>query len=272
MEVFVLTVKYVLSQFVHLENRRDFLKLFEQLDISLEKSELISIVGGGGKTTSMFRLGRELSAEGKKVLISTTTAIMKPEQDSYKELILTDDSDFVDFKVLEKLNSGIIVIGSKLIKDNTKLKGIDREVIDEIFKRDIFDYIIVEADGAKRKAIKAPDAHEPVIPILTTMVIGLIGLDVVYKKLYEEHVHRADIFAKITNSKLGDQIDDRVIFELIVSKNGIFKSSPSLSKKVVILNKAETKERNRVADKVRMRVEKSSVHIDKIIIGSMKGD
>lgn len=246
-------------------------KLIEALDISLEERELISIVGGGGKTTSMFRLGRELSVRGKKVLISTTTAIMKPDRNCYDNFVLTVDRA-IDYDLLEKLGRGVTVIAREVIKDKNKLKGIDSESIDEIFKREIFDYIIVEADGAKRKAIKAPDSHEPVIPSLTTIVIGLIGLDVVHKKIYEENVHRADIFAKITNSKLGDVIDDRVIYELIASKNGLFKLTPKESKKIVILNKAETKERRKVAEKIDYRVKRSQIDIDKLIIGCMKGD
>ena len=248
------------------------MELFKELNISLEKNELISIVGGGGKTTSMFRLGRELKEHGKKILVSTTTAIMKPEKDSYEQLVLLDDSQDLDYELLKNLSSGITVMGSKLINDDKKLKGVDKQVIDEIFKQNIFDYIIVEADGAKRKAIKAPDTHEPVIPTLTTMVIGLIGLDVAYKKLYEENVHRADIFAQITNSKLGDQIDERMIYELLVSKDGIFKSAPLKSRRMVILNKAETKDRIKVANRVVKMVEKNNTYIDKIIVGSMKGD
>ena len=36
------------------------MKLFEALDIDLTRNELICFVGAGGKTTSLFRLAREL--------------------------------------------------------------------------------------------------------------------------------------------------------------------------------------------------------------------
>ena len=41
---------------------------------------IISLVGGGGKTTTMFGLAERFAAEGKKVLVTTTTHIRRPER------------------------------------------------------------------------------------------------------------------------------------------------------------------------------------------------
>lgn len=240
------------------------MKLFKELNISLDKNELISMTGGGGKTTSMFRLGRELLKHGKRVLISTTTAIFKPNEDSYENLYLTED---IDYKDIKGSNSGLTVIGEEISKNN-KLIGVDGEVIDDIFKMETFDYIIIEADGSKRKSIKAPASHEPVIPSLTTKMVGLIGMDCVNKKIYEQNVHRTDIFCGVTNSKIGDIINKDVIYNLIIAKEGIFKSTPVNSEKYLILNKVETKEREKVADKIKAKVSLNNIDIN-IISGSM---
>lgn len=243
------------------------MELFKALDISLEKTELISIVGGGGKTTSMFRLGRELLSHGKKVLLATTTAIFMPNKTDYEKLFLWEDKkEMID--IIEASSSGVTLLGNTVDKTKNKLKGVDGEVIDEIFKSNIFDYIIVEADGANRKPIKAPASHEPVIPKSTTKVIGLIGTDSIGRKLYEENAHRAEVLANITNSKLGDIIDEKIIYNLIISKQGIFKGAPELAKKYVILNKAETDERKKVSKRVKSMINNSD--IEKIIIGSMR--
>jgi probable selenium-dependent hydroxylase accessory protein YqeC len=39
---------------------------------------VISIIGGGGKTTLMERLAREILVRGETVLVTTTTRIMMP--------------------------------------------------------------------------------------------------------------------------------------------------------------------------------------------------
>ena len=241
------------------------MKLFKELDISLDNQELISITGGGGKTTSMFRLAKELLKHGKKVLISTTTAIMKPDDSKYEQLYLTEDTDY---KTIEPSSSGIVVLGSKVNKIN-KLIRVESQVIDEIFESKKFDYIIVEADGSKRKPIKAPASHEPVIPSLTTKTIGIIGMDAVGQRIYEENVHRAILFSQVTNSKLGDNIDENIIYNLIVSPAGIFKNSPLNSSKYIILNKSETKARNLVSQKIKSKVISNKIDIKNIIIGSM---
>lgn len=240
------------------------MELYEELNISLEKRELISITGGGGKTTSMFKLGKELLSKGKKVLISTTTAIFKPRKDCYENLYLTKNTDYKDIRGSA---SGLTIIGKEISK-NGKLMGISGEIIDEIFKMKTFDYIIVEADGSKRKSIKAPASHEPVIPSLSTQIIALIGMDCLYKKIYEENVHRADKFCSVTNSKIGDLITEDTIYSLIISKDGIFKGSPIKSKKHLILNKVENEERERVCQEIKDKALLNKIDIN-IISGSM---
>ena len=47
----------------------------EALGIDPAQAAQYSLVGGGGKTTAMFRLAHELKALGKKVLVTTTTNI-----------------------------------------------------------------------------------------------------------------------------------------------------------------------------------------------------
>ena len=43
------------------------------LKLDIEKYPVIAVVGGGGKTSLIYRLNEELQVLGKKVIISTTT-------------------------------------------------------------------------------------------------------------------------------------------------------------------------------------------------------
>ena len=47
--------------------------LLTSLMISQEKYRSIAVVGGGGKTSLIFRLCKELISTGKKVIVTTTT-------------------------------------------------------------------------------------------------------------------------------------------------------------------------------------------------------
>ena len=48
---------------------------FFGLDLHPSSPDVVSFVGGGGKTTTMFRLAYELAQQGKRVVTTTTTHI-----------------------------------------------------------------------------------------------------------------------------------------------------------------------------------------------------
>ena len=51
----------------------------EDLPFLGETGHVISLVGGGGKTTLLYALARWYSAQGQWVLVSTTTHIRRPD-------------------------------------------------------------------------------------------------------------------------------------------------------------------------------------------------
>jgi probable selenium-dependent hydroxylase accessory protein YqeC len=205
--------------------------------MDLNISELISLVGAGGKTSTMFRLARELIAFGKKVLVTTTTNIAFSETSEADHLVIDSSKDIRFFSRVEA--GTIVCFGSGMSNDKRKLKGIDREFIDEIYQKHLFDYIVVEADGSKRRPIKAPAYYEPVIPRETTRVVGLIGLDALGKSITEDYVHRPNLFCSITGKKMGDIIDQKCLTDLILAKDGLFKDAPRGCRKYVVFNKAD---------------------------------
>lgn len=210
--------------------------------LKLDKSkELVTIVGAGGKTGTMFTLAKELKSLGKRVLVTTTTAIYKPSTKEYDRLYMGDIQGFI--KKLEKhdpsQNSGEIVVWGKETDKQEKIQGINPEDINKIWEDETFSWILVEGDGAKRKNIKAPRDNEPVIPSKTTIVIGVVGMQVLGKPINESSVHRVEHFMKITGTQMGDPIDEEVLHRLILHKQGLFKGKPTDAKRVLLLNQCE---------------------------------
>lgn len=240
------------------------MNIIECFDINLKTKELISIVGGGGKTTTMFKLANELKALNKKVLVTTTTAIYNPDSDQYDNLIILDEGHACS----RYLNNTITVIGRKISAQN-KLLGVPSEYIDEIYRNGLFDCIIVEADGSKGRPIKAPASHEPVISYCTTKTIGVVGMDCLGKRIDNENVHRPELFVQITDTSIGEYISEETICKLVVSKNGIFKGVPSNSKKYLLLNKADYQNDRRVAARIKGLIVESRYDIGGVIAGSM---
>jgi probable selenium-dependent hydroxylase accessory protein YqeC len=214
------------------------MSLLAALHLNQSTRELICLIGAGGKTTTMFNIAAELKALGKKVLVTTTTKIFHPEENQY-DSILFDPSGTMS--LVETCKPGTITcLGNQLNITDNKIIGIDKKLVDKFFNEALFDYILVEGDGAKNKPIKAPGIREPVIPDKTTLTLGVIGLDALGKPVNDDNVHRWEQFCTITGAKENDLINEGIITRLISSPDGMFKSVPENSNRMVLLNKADT--------------------------------
>lgn len=224
------------------------MKLYEAFGLSLNKEGvMISLVGGGGKTSTMFTLAYELACEGKKVLITTTTAIYNPEGVN---------------------NPNIFILGDHVTADG-KLKGITLEKADAIFKEGFYDFILVEADGSRGRPIKAPADYEPVIPEATSVVVGVIGMDAFGQPMSSSHVHRSEILAKLTKTNMDNSVDEELIVKLVSEPLGLFKNSPPGSRKILLLNKAINTNLEETAHRVGSRVITQCNLIDSVLIGAV---
>ncbi|MDY6793114.1 MAG: selenium cofactor biosynthesis protein YqeC [Thermodesulfobacteriota bacterium] len=209
--------------------------------LTLEKGGVVSFTGAGGKTSLMFRIAHELSNAGESVLTTTTTKIMMPSKDQSPHVILSDSCKEVldQTKFLIKDHLHISAASQRADTPEGKISGFEPEVIDEISKSGIFQWILVEADGAARKSLKAPAFYEPVIPDSSGWIVGIIGLKSIGKPLEERWVFRHELFAELTGLKHKDPVSEESVAAALIDKNGIMKGCPSHAKKVVFLNMAD---------------------------------
>jgi len=231
---------------------------------------MISFAGGGGKTSTMFRLAGESKTRDRKVLVTTTTAIYYPESSQYDFIFLAEEPEALIKQTAHTEKGSITVAGSRILEDG-KIKGIDPAWADRLFDEGVFDVILVEADGSRQKPIKAPDAHEPVIPMRTSVLAGIIGIDCYGKEIGPSAVHRPHILAGITRRQIGDVIDAGVIVELVLSPGGLFKNCPDHSEKLLFINKVRNGEEMKTAEKIGLSVLKSGCGVEKVVIGSVLG-
>jgi probable selenium-dependent hydroxylase accessory protein YqeC len=209
--------------------------------LTLARGMTLSVVGAGGKTSLIFALARELAARNHSVLVTTTTGIFHPDHGGqpYDRLVIGDISTLCP----PPPKPGQIVVAAKSHDPETKkLKGYSPGVLAGVQKSDFFDYILIEADGSKRLPIKAPAGHEPVIPPWTDMVIGCIGLDCLGRPIGQT-AHRPEWFTAITKQDPGDPIRSDNLMSLVADSRGLFKNTSENMKKIVLLNKADTKQR-----------------------------
>jgi probable selenium-dependent hydroxylase accessory protein YqeC len=248
------------------------MNLIKAFDI--RKNEVISLVGGGGKTTLMFALARELSLSGQKVITTTTTRMAASEPSRYGSPFLLLEKD--EEKLIQSLPGnleryGHITIAREISPEQNKLRGIAPKTVDKIAILKLAS-IIVEADGARGKPIKAPNATEPVIPECTTLVIPVLGMDALGAKLSEEKVFRPEIISRITGLALGELITEDIIAVLLTHPQGIAKGSPPGARIVPLLNKIDQSNVSLGRALALKVLEKGRPRISKVVLGQLKSD
>jgi probable selenium-dependent hydroxylase accessory protein YqeC len=235
---------------------------------------VVSLVGAGGKTTLMFHLARELAEDGARVLTTSTTKILKPSKDQSAKIIVSADARTVIKKSEGYLSVYPHVTAARSdLAPEGKLIGFEPSAIEQIWETELFGWILVEADGAGGRPLKAPEDHEPVIPACSAVVVGVVGLDGVGRRLEEEDVFRSKGFSRISGLPLGAPVTEVSIARMIEHEEGLFKRSPPKATRCVFLNKADEDQSRRAAQRIASILHESATgRVEKILIGSLRND
>ena len=230
--------------------------------VNLPTHPLISIVGAGGKTTTMYTLASELAQGGKRVITTTTTQIFFPKQGETDTLIVAAETPTL-LKMINaawKQHRRITVAGSAI--GAGKLAGLQPEQPYELLTKSGTDAVIVEADGARHHMIKAPADHEPVISPQTNVALLMMSAGAINRPLSAEIAHRPERVALITGISLGDILSPAVIARLMTGEQGAMKNIPGTAAVYLLVTQVSekrTKEFEELAALVRRATRVSGV-------------
>ncbi len=231
--------------------------------LSIEKGDVVSIVGSGGKSTMLFKLANELRNE-YRVLASTSTKIMMPSAGDCDYLYCNIENYFMN---KPNANNSITVVSKKLDFQTNKLIGIDDDDLECIVKD--FDIVLLESDGSRNLPIKGWKDHEPPVLKRTNKTIGIFPADYINKRAEKDFIYGIDEFNILTEKS--EYIDFESIRKICSNKNGIFKNSKGSL--YLFFNKAETREEINVVKELSEYLKKSAVNKPynfKIILGSLE--
>lgn len=247
------------------------MKSFEEI-LELEQRGVMSFTGGGGKTSLMFNLARQLALSGKKVLTTTTTKIFAPATSHSASLLVHPDPEMILRRAATCLDAtNHITAAAMHIPDTKKLKGFAPEAIRVLEESELFDWILVEADGSARRPLKAPAEHEPVIPGSTTILVAMAGLEVIGCPLSEELVFRSGLAGKLMKLADGETITASALARILAHPSGSFKDAPPKARRVIFLNKADTKQRMEAGDAVAAELRRTApATAEWLMVGQLK--
>jgi probable selenium-dependent hydroxylase accessory protein YqeC len=205
--------------------------------LNLQMGDRLALVGGGGKTSILYTLAKEnIYSKG---LYTTSTKMYDPSSGThpFHRLLLNWQEEDCPLP-LQKIESCFIASG-RMKGTKPKVIGLSNNRINSWKSTEAWPILVIEADGAAGRPVKAPNEGEPVIPRIVNRVIGCIGLDALGKKIEPPWVHRPELFRERFCRKGQQRIDPEILMELIRHPEGLFKNSPVDSTKTVIFNKLD---------------------------------
>jgi len=241
--------------------------------LGLQEREMISLVGAGGKTTLMFSLAKELVLKGKKVITTTTTKILEPSSEETSRLVVDSDEKEVQHLVALHLDRERHLTVARGRLGAGKMQGVSPEVAANLWNSTGADTVIVEADGAAGRSVKAPREHEPVIPSNTTLVIALLGLDAIGRQLNDENAFQPELISRMTGVRVGEKMTGPLLAILMTHPQGIFKGAPAGSRVVCFINKIDLPSGlDKGRELAREILDKEHPQIERIVLGQLKHD
>ena len=190
------------------------------------KKHTICLVGGGGKTTVMYELAAAWAASGRRVLVLTSTHILRPADGSFA-------ADAVAVQDLWQ-QGRYAVIGTPELSTG-KLTAPPQDLYEALQLQ--ADVILCEADGSRHHPCKASAEHEPVLLPDSDIVLAVAGMDALGCSLAQA-CQRSQMAAALLGCSAEKIIDAQMLASLLLSEQGARKNVGARAY-YIVLNKCD---------------------------------
>lgn len=203
------------------------------------KRGLTALIGGGGKTTLMLTLARELRRQGT-VIVTTSTHIMAPEG---MPLLLRASA--------EDVRAALDAHGVVCVADRSTESGkLSAPELGFDTLASLADFVLVEADGSKRLPLKAHAPHEPVIPPCAEKTVYVLGADGFGRSIHEA-CHRPERYAALCGGLETDIVTPQRAAQVLLAEG--------YGAGLIYINKVETQQNRLHAEMVAAMLPGSTV-------------
>ena len=237
------------------------INLSRALRLDKTSHPVVSFTGAGGKTTALFQLAREMSAR-KAVLVTATTHLGVWQIPLANRHIIASRPSETQIP-----KEGVVLVTGKI--ENERTQPVNNATLNwlhvESKKQNI--PLLIEADGSRQKPLKAPAAHEPPIPEFSDLVVHIAGLSALSKPLTDEHVHRAEIFSKLSGLPLGSPVTTKSMIKVLTHPQGGLKNIPPQARRIALINQADTPELQSIGSEM---VYELLNYFDAFLVGSLQ--
>lgn len=231
---------------------------------------VVCVVGAGGKKTTLYTLARRV----ERGAVTATVRIPIFDRE-VRSLSVTDDpaaalADVEDWPV------GIVAAHER----EDRYEGYDPGVLDALAPRigpdandPLADVLLVKADGARTRWLKAPNDREPQLPAGADVVVPVVSARVVGEPLDAERVHRPDRVATLTGRSRGESLTPADVATVVTSPDGGLKDVPEGATVVPLVNMVDDPDLERTARAVAREIlARAPVSIPHVVLARMVAD
>jgi len=244
------------------------LTLLEALGVT--GGDVVALVGGGGKSTAMFRLAREIADTGERVLTTTTTHIFAEQIALAPVHLRAAAATKESVAAALAAHRHVLVVGPTNAA-TSRAAGVSLDFFARLRAWCPHVCLLNEADGSRMRPFKAPAPHEPVIPVETSLVVAVVGADVFGEALDAEFVHRPELVSMLSGAPIGAPVTPELVAGVLAHPQGGRKNVPAGARMVVLINKVETLADRNPARETAARLLREPA-IESVVLGTVGGD
>lgn len=207
-----------------------------------DRPVVITLVGAGGKSTLLRRLGEEWMALGLRGLLVTTTRLWRRQFEAFPHPVLAPSLTDARAAVTRVRPGRPVMLAQALLPGEAKVRGIPPAWVDTLVAGNALDAVAVEADGSRERPLKAPVGNEPLVPGSTTLFVTVVGWQGVGKPLTATWVHHPEQFGRLAGISPGVPVDVQAISRVLTHPAGGLKGCPPGVRRVVVVNQVDHQE------------------------------
>jgi probable selenium-dependent hydroxylase accessory protein YqeC len=221
--------------------------------------QCVAVVGAGGKKTALYRLGGCLDRA-----VVTATVRIPIFDDEVAEVVVTDDP----VSTLRSRPDDADAWPLGLVPERERgdrYRGYDPETVDDVAAAHDGP-VLVKADGARNRLLKAPDEREPQLPAGADTALAVASARVVGKPLSEQWVHRPELVAALTGRDVGDELDATDVARVLASADGGLKDVPDGTRAVAVVNMVDDDALRATGEAVAAEVLSLTDRVDRVVL------
>ena len=224
-------------------------------------ARVVSLVGAGGKKTTLYALARALPG---RVALSSSSHMAAYDRRVVDEIVsLRAGQPWAS----TPCQGRVVAFGGES-EAGQRIRGLNFAQIEQLVADTSFDHVLLKADGARARWIKAPADYEPVIAPCTDRVLYFVSAQVISAPLDERIAHRVEHLAEVCGAAPGAVLTTSHLARLLASEAGALQGVAQ-AELLPVINMVDTPSLATQARAVACAALAQTTRFDRVVLANM---